>query len=96
MKYGDPMPCPQDQELLDSLASVMRSVAAGIHHHGPDTYGLFSNAVLGERIMQICEELSSIADFTFLLGGEEAKKFDDLIEEASFIGVELKMFRKST
>ena len=90
-----PMQCPVDPELLESLACVMKSVATAAHRHGPETYGLFSNAVLGERIMQISDDLGAFEGLTDNLDGDSIGKLGDLISELSLLGAEIKLFRKS-
>lgn len=89
------MQCPVDPELLDSLAGVMKSAAIAVHRHGPETYGLFSNAVLGERIMQISDDLSAFEGLTDNLDGDSTGKLSDLISELSLLGAEIKLFRQN-
>ena len=94
MTNNDLIKCPEDDELMDSLAVVMSSVAMELKSSNPNPYRIFSNEALGERLMQITEELQMIEGIATENSIEEFEKFHSLIQEVSQIGAEIKVSRK--
>ncbi len=86
--------CPKDADQMGALSQVMRSIPKELRWAGPNPYQLFSNAVLGERVMQISEEVQMIEGIRSKISEKDYEDLLDLLQEASFIGVEIKMCRK--